>query len=135
MAQANIGPSGTVAGQDTLSYLNPNETVSVLRVKAQRNPTSTDKKYRVGTLWINESTNNIWILSSVVLNAANWEPVSQSAEGNAPITEYVISSDGRGDYTTIQAAITALGTNAGSIWVRPGSYVENLSFPAGFIGS
>ena len=130
MAQSNTVSTDSVSGRNNLSYLNQQEQATVLRVTAQRDPTVNDRRYKIGTDWINTLTNNVWKLTSVVTNQANWEPMSQSAEGNAPISEFVVSSDGRGDYTTIQAAITAAGAGPASIWIRPNStgYTEDLAF-------
>lgn len=72
MAQVNPGTASSVAGQDTLSYLNPFGPATVLRVTAQRNPTTADRRFKIGTVWINQSTNVIWMLSSVVTNSATW---------------------------------------------------------------
>lgn len=72
MSVPNKGSSGTVAPQDALSYLNSHEQASVLRVVAQRNPTTADRRFKIGTIWINASTNVMWGLASVTSNSANW---------------------------------------------------------------
>jgi hypothetical protein len=72
MSVPNKGSSGTVAPQDALSYLNSHEQATVLRVNAQRNPTTADRRFKIGTLWINASTNVMWGLASVTSNSANW---------------------------------------------------------------
>ena len=49
--------------------------------------------------------------------------------GGQPITDYVVDPSGGGDYTTIQAAMTAANAaGGGSVWVRPGAYAESLTF-------
>lgn len=72
MSVSNLGSASSVASQDNLSYLNPNSQAQVLRVAAQRNPTTTDRRFKIGTVWINQATDVIWILASVVTNSANW---------------------------------------------------------------
>lgn len=125
MGQANPGPASSVAGQDTLSYLNQQAPATVLRVRAQRNPTTLDRRYKIGTIWINEVTNQVWMLTSVVVNLANWESLAIGG-GNAPISLFVVAADGTGDYTTIQAAINAAAGSDANIWIRPGTYTEDL---------
>jgi hypothetical protein len=52
-----------------------------------------------------------------------------SPAGSAPITKYVVAQDGSGDYTTIQAALDAANlAGGGQIFIRPGTYTENLTF-------
>lgn len=121
------------AGQNTLSYLGVEAKSPPNLIKAQRMPTTGDLNHRVGTLWINQPANNVWMLTSVAGGAANWEPISQSAGGNAPTTKYVVDADGTGDFTTVQAAITAANTAGldAVIYVRPGTYTEDLTIYAG----
>jgi hypothetical protein len=94
----------------------------------KRDPVPSDVGSLPGQPWINELTNNIWMLTSFSGGLANWEPISQSASGSSPITPFVVAQDGTGDYTTIQAAINAAGAGPASIWIRPGNYTENLAF-------
>jgi len=118
------------SGQNTLSYMGVEAKEPPNLIKAQRAPTTADLNHRIGTLWINQTLNNIWMLTSVTANTANWEPISQSAGGNAPTTKYVVDADGTGDFTTIQAAINAIqasGTTNAEVFVRPGTYTENLT--------
>jgi len=121
------------AGQNVLSYMGVKSPNPPNLIRAQRIPTTADLNHDIGTLWINEPLNNVWMLTSVTANTANWEPISQSAGGNAPMTKYVVDADGTGDYTTIQAAVTA--ANAAGldavIYVRPGTYTEDLTLYAG----
>jgi len=107
---------------------NPLQKLGPLPVVAQRNPLAADIGYSIGTDWINESTNNIWTLTSIAAGAANWEPVSQSAGGNAPISKFIVDPDGTADYTTIQTAIDAANAaGGGTVYVRPGTYTESLT--------
>jgi len=47
-------------------------------IKSTRNPTSNDKKYPVGSLWINTSNNTCWILTSA---PGNWSEFAASVAG------------------------------------------------------
>jgi hypothetical protein len=50
---------------------NPPETI-ISKGPNARDPNFNDKKYQIGTIWINQAANNIWELGSVVNNNANW---------------------------------------------------------------
>lgn len=91
-----------------------------------RDPSVLDVGYDVGQDWINSTLNRYWKLTSYSSGNANWELVG--GQGGSAITPFVVATDGTGDYTTIQAAITAAGAGPAAIWIRPGNYTENLSF-------
>ena len=129
MSISNRGPSSSVAPQNNLSYLNSNEQATVLRVTAQRDPTINDRRYKIGTVWINELTNDVFILTSVVINQANWQPTSLSS-GSYPVSPYVVGPVGQAGYQTIQSALDAANADGGgAVWVLPqGSpYTEDLT--------
>jgi len=48
-------------------------------IKAKRQPTTSDISYRIGTIWIHLPSNDVYILTSVVSNSANWENISQTS--------------------------------------------------------
>jgi hypothetical protein len=51
--------------------------------------------------------------------------------GGLPITDFVVDPAGGGSYTTIQSAVTAANAaGGGSVWVRPGTYTENVTLYA-----
>lgn len=53
--------------------------------------------------------------------------VDTAPDANAPVTIFTVAQDGSGDFTTIQAAIDAVGEGRrGIIYVRPGVYDENI---------
>lgn len=55
-----------------------------------------------------------------------------AATGSAPISLYVVDATGFSDYTTIQSAITAAdGAGGGAVWVREGTYAEDLTLAGG----
>jgi len=106
---------------------NPLQKLNPLPILAQRDPTNADFQ-EIGTTWINELTNDLWVITSVAAGVANWEPIGNDTGGAAPISKYIVDADGTGDYTTIQAAINAAvaaGIDA-TVYVRPGTYTENL---------
>ena len=50
--------------------------------------------------------------------------------GEGGVTEYVVGPLGSAPYQTIQSAIDAIGNNGNAqIFVKPGQYLENLTFP------
>lgn len=118
----------SVSGIENLSYLNQDNEIKPVEVRSQRDPTTSDRRYKKGTIWVNEVGNHVFLLTSVNNAVPNWEPLSQSAGGNAPVTKYVVDADGSGDYTTIQAALDAANLAGGGIVVvREGAYTENLT--------
>ncbi len=38
--------------------------------------------YKIGTMWVNTSTNGVWVLTGIVANAAQWQGVTDPATGN-----------------------------------------------------
>lgn len=83
--------------------------------------------------------------------AGNWNVIGQTAssipvmytsgtgstlsiEDRTRTTAFVVDASStaglRGTYTTIQAAITAAGVGPANIFIRPGTYTENLTLPA-----
>jgi pectin methylesterase-like acyl-CoA thioesterase len=124
----SLDPTSSVSGINNLSYLNQENEIKPIEIKSRRNPLPTDRRYKTGTLWINQATNNVWALTSVRGGIANWEPLSATGD-NAPITKYVVSQDGTAAYTTIQAALDAANADGGGqIFIRQGTYTENLTF-------
>lgn len=125
----SLDPTSSVAGLNNLSYLNQDNESKPINIVSSRAPTIRDRRYKKGTTWIDEPNDNAWILTSVRAGQANWEPSTQSAGGNAPITKYVVDQDGSGDFTTIQAALDeANADGGGQVFVRAGIYTENLTF-------
>lgn len=46
-----------------------------------------------------------------------------------PITPFVVGPVGQAGYQTIQSALDAAAADSGMVWVQPGGYAENLTFP------
>jgi len=120
--------ASAVPGIQPLAYLNPNQPSNTLSVRAHRAPTQSDRKYKIPTIWIHIDTNEVWCLTSVVSNVANWEPIGQNTAGSSPLSKYVVAADGTADYLTIQNALDAANASGinSTIYVRPGIYTENL---------
>lgn len=54
-------------------------------VIATRDPTTGDKKYKLGKIWINKSSDEAWALTSVVSGSANWEVLGSGSAAVATI--------------------------------------------------
>jgi hypothetical protein len=119
----NIRRNTVYGVRNALQRTNP------LPIIAARNPTIGDNKFPIGQVWINQPTNNIWILTSISSNSANWEPVSEAAEASFPISIYIVDADGSAGYITVQSALDAANAAGGnaSVYIRPGTYTENLT--------
>ena len=72
MTQSQNVASGAVSGLNPLSYLNQNQPATVLYVRQSRAPTTTDRRYKLGTIW-GDTTNDVsYQLGSIVNAAAQW---------------------------------------------------------------
>lgn len=78
-------------------------------IQAKRAPTTSDRGFLPGTLWINLLTNNAYILTSVVANAAQWLQISVGSGSFA-----TISSTGQFTLDTTTAAANTLGNTTGT---------------------
>lgn len=106
--------------RNALQKINPQPIIS------ERNPLSTDKGLPLGIHWINKAINHVYVLTSVVNGNANWEPVGTT--GSAPISQYIVDANGSADYITVQSALDAANAAGGGIiYIRPGTYAENLT--------
>ena len=118
----------SVSGIENLSYLNQENEIKPIEIRSQRDPTTSDRRYKRGTIWINEVEDHVFILTSIKNAVPTWTPTSSTA-GAAPISEYIVASDGSADFSTIQTALDAANTAGGNatVIVRPGTYNENLT--------
>lgn len=84
-------------------YLNkhPNQVVAL------RAPTTNDRRYKIGSQWVNKSANNTYVLTSVVAGSANWEPT-----GGATLFVQTITGDTGGALSPTAGNINILGTAA-----------------------
>ncbi|MDR3734746.1 MAG: pectinesterase family protein [Acidobacteriaceae bacterium] len=55
--------------------------------------------------------------------------VVQQASTTAPVgaSQYVVATDGSGNYGTVQAAVNAVGASGGSIYIKPGTYAGMIT--------
>jgi hypothetical protein len=91
-------------------------------------PTSSDDTYDIGTIWVNTTTDQVFVCTDGTSSAAVWKNLTDN-------TDEAIFRVGTGRrYTTIQSAVTALETylstsgNKGYVSVAPGTYNESLTF-------
>ena len=89
-------------------------------IKANRAPNSADKGYPVGQVWVYVASNAIYVLTSIVSNAANWELLSVS--GGAGVFSSLTVTGGL-DLNTTGAFANVIGNNigAGSMTILAGS--------------
>ena len=59
-------------GQIPDTYLGVNPTKRPETIRAQRDPTTSDRRYKIGTNWINELNDNSFVLTSVANASATW---------------------------------------------------------------
>jgi len=105
-----------------LSELDP------LPIIARRAPATSDLRFPIGQVWINQPLDDAYLLTSVANNSAHWEVISANTPGSAPTTKFVVDSDGTGGFLTVQAGIDAANADGGGVvYVRPGVYTENLT--------
>ena len=60
-------------GQDPTGYMGLDPDRNPYQVISVRDPTTNDRRYRLGTQWINKSTNEVWVLTSAGSGSANWQ--------------------------------------------------------------
>ena len=80
-------------------------------IKANRAPIAADKGYPVGQLWIYSAANEIYVLTAIANNAANWELLTL-AGGAGLFTSLTVS--GAIDLNTTGAAANIIGNNIGA---------------------
>lgn len=64
--------TNSVSGINNLSYLNQEDQVKPIVVRARRAPTTFDRRFKIGTLWVDQVSNASWQLTSVSGGEANW---------------------------------------------------------------
>lgn len=93
----------------------PLTTLSALPIVGRRAPTTADKNYQIGQLWVLPSTNAIYGLSSVVNNLATWTLLSNAGGGagvfsSLTVTPGPISLTGTTGINTAGAGVTTINT-------------------------
>lgn len=94
-------------GQDPSGYLGVVPTEHPKNIVAQRAPTSNDRRYKIGTLWIDKSNNASYQLTSVAASSANWQVLGSDTGAVATIT-----GDSGGALSPASGNINILGTSA-----------------------
>lgn len=64
--------TSSVSSENNLSYLNQENEIKPIVLRAQRAPLTTDRRYKIGTLWVDVSNNASYQLTSVAAGIANW---------------------------------------------------------------
>ena len=68
----SFDPSSSVSSENNLSYLNQDNEIKPIVIRARRAPTTNDRRFKIGTLWVNQDTNQSYQLTSVSGGLANW---------------------------------------------------------------
>jgi len=66
-------------GKNPQGYMGINPTKRPETIRARRSPGTSDRRFKIGSCWINEATNQIYFLSSVAANSATWALTSTTA--------------------------------------------------------
>ena len=59
-------------GKDPQGYMGVNPTKRPETIRARRSPGTSDRRYKIGSTWINEATNQVYFLTSVAASSATW---------------------------------------------------------------
>jgi len=103
-------------GQVPDGYVGVNPVERPANVRAQRAPTTADRRWKKGTLWFNEAANNVYALTSVSSGSANWEVLGGP-------TVAVESAAGDSGTAAPAAGVLTLDSGAGLTSVASGSSV------------
>src|SRR5947207_829775 len=76
---------------------------------------------QIGTIWINKSTNQPYILTSIVSNLANWQLLE--AGGGAGVFSSLVVNPGPTSLSTVGNGAVSIGnaTNTGAITITSGT--------------
>jgi hypothetical protein len=100
-------------------------------VRANRAPTTADKGYAIGTLWVYSAATDAYILMSVVNNLANWELLTSG--GGAGIFSSLLVTPGP---ITLTGVFNLNTSGANAINIGTGTYSGTISIgnAAGTVG-
>jgi hypothetical protein len=113
-------------GQKPDSYQGINPVQNPPTQKAVRDPTTLDRRYKIGTIWINTATNASFQLTSVAAGVANWITLGSGTGAVATL------SDTSGTQTSPTAGNIQINGTADEIDVTAGVSELTLSIPATF---
>lgn len=68
----SFDPSSSVSGENNLSYLNQDNEIKPIVIRARRAPTTNDRRFKIGTLWVDQNTDQSYQITSVSGGQANW---------------------------------------------------------------
>lgn len=92
----------------------PLSTLSPLPIIALRVPTTADKGFPLGQMWVYKTANSVFVLSSIVSNLATWTPLSTSGGAGTftslTVTPGPIALTGTTTINTTGAAATTIAT-------------------------
>jgi len=94
-------------GQAPDNYQGVNPVNRPKTILAYRDPTALDRRFPIGTPWVNRSSNQCWTLTNVAAGSANW----------------AISSPGSSDVDTINS----LSPTAGNIIIDGGTNITDVN--------
>lgn len=97
-------------GQDPSGYIGVVPVERPRNIIALRAPTSNDRRYKIGTLWIDKANNASYQLTSVVAASANWQVLGSPSGAVATIT-----GDSGGALSPSSGNISILGTSAAGL--------------------
>ncbi len=109
-----------------LGYLNSTQEAQVLQVRFTRAPTTSDRRFKLGTIWTNTSTNSVYILANVTNGSAHWELMAASA---GDVTE--LTGDSGGPVIPSSGNINILGNSLGH-FLGSGSTLTYTPQPGGY---
>ena len=90
-------------------------------------PSTADVHHQLGTLYVDKTAGDFYMLASKAAGVATWEKLA-SGETGFPITPFVVGASGEAGYQTIQAAVTAAAAaGGGAVYIQDGTYVENVT--------
>ncbi len=96
--------STKLSGLNALSYLGVEPYQPPLLIQESHDPTTHDKDYNIGTIWLTAKTFNVWMLASLVNDIAIW---IQLAPGSGAATSYVTDS---GTATPLAGVLNMFGS-------------------------
>lgn len=120
MVQSLAGGFEAGPATNPTAYLNQNEPSIVLFVRANRAPTSNDRRFKLGTIWVDRNNNQSYQLTNVANNAAVWTLLGPGASDVD-----VLTADSGGAISPTGGNITLSG---GTNITTAGGAVSTITF-------
>lgn len=111
-----------IPGNNPLAYegiAQPNPPNAIV---SNRSPTTTDLNFAVDTIWVNQVSNTVWVLTSISLGAATWTAMGAGAGGSV----VTITGDSGGAESPLAGNFNIKGT-ANQIQVAGTANTETIS--------